>query len=95
MVTNNKFNFKNKIQEIDLSHREAQCLAYLLKGYSTAEISKILQLSPRTINAFTCEMIVKFDSESKAELLEKILNSPFTEYLDELIESHKNSSGNK
>ncbi|MDE3399551.1 MAG: LuxR C-terminal-related transcriptional regulator, partial [Coxiella burnetii] len=44
-----KYTLGPNFPNVTLTHREAQCVAYLLKGYSEKQIAKRLNLSIRSI----------------------------------------------
>lgn len=62
---------KEKIGQ-PLTPREAECLFYLTRGKSYKRIAQILQLSPRTIEAYIETLKVKLDCPSKDALLETV-----------------------
>lgn len=73
--------------DICLTRREAQCLAFVLKGYSINEISKVVKLSSRTINFYLVDTMKKFHCNSMRELLQKINKTNFSKYIDDLIKT--------
>lgn len=70
---------------IYFSFRQAQCMAYFIKGYSNSEVAKILNISPGTVNYHVSNMKAKLDCKSKMELMAKIGATCFWQYLDELL----------
>ena len=73
---------------IHLSYRQAQCMAYSIKGFSNREIGKFLHLSPNTIHSYTKTLRVKLRCSSKTELIVKVCQSYFVNYIDELIDNN-------
>lgn len=60
--------------DISLSGRQSECLFFLLRGKSAKEISRIIQLSPRTIEMYFDQLKFKFNCQSKSELIEKAIS---------------------
>ncbi len=60
-----------------LSKRQSQCLHYLLLGKSGVAIAEILGLSPKTVEQYVDDIKTKLGCNSKAELIEKVLESHY------------------
>src|SRR3990167_6074379 len=73
---------------IYLSYRQAQCMAYSIKGFSNREIGRLLHLSPNTIHSYTKTLRIKLKCSSKTELIVKVCQSYFVNYIDELIDNN-------
>ncbi len=69
---------------IYLSGRQAQCMAYFILGYSNARVAKLLNLSWRTIDAYVIDMRQKLHFFSKKTMIEKVKQTSFMQYIDEL-----------
>lgn len=54
-----------------LSQRQLECLFFLLRGKSSKEIGKILNLSPRTIESYIDEIKLKMGCSIKSQVIEK------------------------
>ncbi|PIB35221.1 hypothetical protein BFP72_07330 [Reichenbachiella sp. 5M10] len=53
----------------DLSKRELQVIELIVKGHSSKDISKLLYLSPHTVNSHRKNILKKLDLKSPAELI--------------------------
>lgn len=56
-----------------LSDRELECLFYFLRGKTCKDIGKTLGLSHRTIEAYLAKIKLKFEVETKSQLIEKAI----------------------
>lgn len=65
---------KRKKEFLHLSQRESECLQYLIQGKTTKSISKIMELSPRTIENYINNLKRKVGVNYKSELIEKALD---------------------
>jgi DNA-binding CsgD family transcriptional regulator len=63
-----KFTIVNNGERIQLSRREAESAAYMVNGYTSKEIAKILGLSFRTIEKFNLKVKAKLAYKTKQEL---------------------------
>jgi|GEM_PF-1117427 len=57
--------------------RELECINYMLKGYSMKQVANILDLSPRTVEAYIQNIKQKTGCTSKSDLLSAFANSNF------------------
>ncbi len=62
----------NNVLISQLSRRERECLALLLKGNSAKQTGRALNLSPRTIESYIEAIKRKFDCRTKLEILGKL-----------------------
>lgn len=70
-----------------LSKRELQCLYHMLRGKSTKEIGRCLQLSFRTIDTYIDRIKAKFFCETKGQVIENAFNKGYHLYmLDEIFD---------
>ncbi|MFO1259035.1 MAG: helix-turn-helix transcriptional regulator [Gammaproteobacteria bacterium] len=69
----------------NLTLRQVECLFFLIRGYSNANIAEQLKLSPRTIEEYINDLKVKFDCDSKALLIEKAIFLGFIAVLPETL----------
>lgn len=68
-----------------LSRREAQCIAYFLKGYSSRRVGETLKISSKTVDFYTDRAKFKLDCTTKMELIIKICQTNFLSYVNELV----------
>ena len=64
-----------------LSQRQMECLFFMIRGYSSNEIARSLQLSVRTIHDHIDELKNKFSTQNKKELIEKAIFEGFVNVL--------------
>lgn len=83
-----KYYLSPSYPDVYLSCREAQCVAYFLKGYSNRIIGNILNLSSKTIDSYTDNIKKKLNCRSKAELIVKICQTNFMHQSNRLIENN-------
>ena len=69
----------NKIvtNDIKLSKRQDEILQLIVHGKTIKEISKILQLSPRTIGHYFDTVKMKFDVSTRSELMTRIIDTGY------------------
>lgn len=67
-----------KIDHIQLTARQTECIYFLIRGKSTKEIGKILNLSSRTIETYLDNIKHKLKCQNTAELIEKAIDSGFS-----------------
>lgn len=60
-------------QQVQLTKREAQCIAHLASGKTAKQIAKILTLSPRTVEFYLDKAKHKLKCHNQAELIAKTL----------------------
>jgi DNA-binding CsgD family transcriptional regulator len=61
--------FISEISDIYLTNREATCLYLLLQNNTAKKIGKILNISPRTVESYLEAIKMKFNLDSKKELI--------------------------
>lgn len=71
-----------KLHNLYLTKREAECMLLLLKGKSINTIGDILKLSPRTIEYYLKNIKIKLNCRTKFDLIELILHSDFYQNID-------------
>lgn len=71
--------------KFNLTQRQSETLFFLLRGKSAKEISKILQLSPRTIEMYFEQLKFIFHCQSKSELIDKAINHGYFNNLPESL----------
>lgn len=64
-----------------LGIREAECLAYLSRGYSVKETAKILRLSPRTVESYLNAIKTKAQCYTTSELRDLFFNSDLNDLI--------------
>lgn len=57
-----------------LAPREVECIIYILRGKTSKQIARILELSHRTVEFYIGRLKNKLDCHTKSELIEKILS---------------------
>ena len=65
--------------DLFLTQREAECVAYLLYGLTIRGAAKALGISHRTAEDYISNIREKLDCNSKASLIVKIMESDFKE----------------
>ncbi len=70
-------NFNN----LEISKREADCLFYLIRGKTAKEIAIILFISKRTVEKHLESIRIKFNCESKSQVISKAIEMGFVDYL--------------
>jgi DNA-binding CsgD family transcriptional regulator len=63
-----------------LSKRESECYCLLVKGFSIAEIARLMQLSSNTIDVYVSRLKGKLNCNSKRELIQKSIDNGLIEY---------------
>lgn len=57
-----------------ISPREIECISYILRGKTSKQIAKVLELSHRTVEFYVNRLKTKLHCRSKSELIERILS---------------------
>lgn len=68
-----------------LTSRENECLYYLVRGKTSAQIGSILSISQRTAEKHISNIKTKLHCHTKADLIEKALNEGFINYIPERL----------
>lgn len=76
------YHLGEKQNHIYFTRREAECMVELLKGKTNAEIARVLNLSPRTVEFYLKNMKCKLKCRTRTSLVEKVLNSEFMNNVD-------------
>ena len=58
------------INNVYLSKREQECLRLSIKGYTAKRISRVLEISFRTVEEYLTNIKIKLGANSKAEMIE-------------------------
>lgn len=66
-----------KYEDTKLTKKESECLFYIIRGGSTKQIASRFKRSPRTIEVHIEHLKQKFNCRTKAELIEKAIESGF------------------
>lgn len=64
-----------------LTEKQENCLFHLVRGKTIKEISKILKISPRTVECHLDAIKLKYQCNSKAEIIEKAIDNGFLFYI--------------
>lgn len=59
-----------------LSKRERQVAMYLTEGHTSKEIARLLEISPRTVEAHRARLIEKLEARNGAELIARLTGTP-------------------
>lgn len=70
---------------VGLTHRESECLYYLLRGKTAKQTGILLGLSPRTVENHNNAIKCKFNTQNKAELIEKAIHLGLFYYIPESL----------
>jgi DNA-binding CsgD family transcriptional regulator len=57
-----------------LTPRELLILAEIVKGHSSKEVARALDISPRTVEFHRANLLKKYDAKNTAELVRKVLS---------------------
>jgi len=68
-------------KQLRLTWREAQCLHFLLGGWSSREIGKLLHVSSKTVEYHWLQARIKFGDVSRAQMIRELLNHQITRLL--------------
>ncbi len=79
-----RYYFGDAYPEIYFSPCQARCMAYFILGFSNTRVAEVLNLSPRTVDAYTIEMRKKLNCYSKKAMVEKVRQTAFMKYMNEL-----------
>ncbi len=74
---------------INLSSRQHECLHFLIRGKTLREISKILNISPRTVEIHMEKLKLKFNCTSKSELISAAIEYGFINIIPERFINQK------
>jgi DNA-binding CsgD family transcriptional regulator len=58
----------------DLTPRERMVLAEIVRGRSSKEVARALEISPRTVEFHRANLLKKFGAKNTAELVRKVLS---------------------
>lgn len=79
IISNKGYRLNTAYGEVKISAREAESFLYLLKGLSIKDIARFMCLKPKTVESYIYNMKIKFSSESKADLFDKVLKAGLLE----------------
>jgi DNA-binding CsgD family transcriptional regulator len=74
-----------------ISKREIECLFFLIRGKTAKNIAKQLGISYRTVEHYIQSLRLKFNCESKVQLIEAAIAQGFDKIIPESIFNKKNS----
>ncbi|MCS2403744.1 helix-turn-helix transcriptional regulator [Bacteroides salyersiae] len=60
-----------RIKESNLSSREKEILAYIVKGFNNKQISELIYLSENTIKTYRKRLMIKIGAKNAADLVFK------------------------
>lgn len=61
---------------VDLTARERQVAMLLAEGRTSKEIARLLEISPRTVEAYRSRLLVKLEARNSAELVGRMTGIP-------------------
>lgn len=64
----------NQTTNFGLSAQQIECLYWLVKGLTTKQTAKIMELSPRTVETYLNIVKIKLNCSSRRDLIEKALS---------------------
>lgn len=70
-------NFTNNL----LSRRQSECLFYFIRGKTIKGIAEILKLSPRTVEEYLNQVKLKFNCQTKPDLIEAAIQLGYLNYI--------------
>ena len=62
------------VSQLDLTPKERLILAEVVKGHSSKEVARALDISPRTVEFHRANLLKKFGAKNTAELVRKVLS---------------------
>lgn len=68
---------ENTYPNLPLSQRQCECMFFLLRGKTSKEIAKILNLSFRTIEGYIAQIKYKLNCSTKSEIIEKAITDGY------------------
>ncbi len=87
IISNNTYIFSKC--EIKLTPRELECMFYILRGRSYKRIARILNISHRTVEEYVSTIKLKFECNTKDELIEKAYELDLTRFVPESLMNNK------
>jgi len=81
-----KYQLGEKFLDIYFTKREAQVAFYFIRGKSTIQTAKLLNLSRRTVEFYINNMKVKLNCRFKSDLISLIIQSDFLKLADSNLE---------
>lgn len=85
MVSNNSYVISEDLNNIKLSARELECLFYLVRGKTSADIALCMRLSKRTVESYIDNIKIKMNCLNKAALIEKAIENNFIDFIPEKL----------
>ncbi|KTD63111.1 helix-turn-helix transcriptional regulator [Legionella shakespearei] len=76
---------KQEYPDIKLSIRQTECLYYLIKGCSSAEIAKLTELSKRTVECYIDHIKDKMYCISRQQVIEKAICLGYLQIIPQII----------
>lgn len=62
---------------VDITKREREVAMHLVAGHTSKEIARLLDLSPRTIEAHRARLMAKFRASNSSQLITRLAAAPF------------------
>ena len=78
-----RYYYDSSAPDVYLTCREAQCVYYLLHGYTMVKTADILDLSPRTIEFYVKNIKMKLNLVTKSELIAYMMKVNFLDCINQ------------
>lgn len=78
-----RYYLKNEISHLYLTQREAECIFYILQGYTLKEAARELELSPRTLEFYFKRIKEKFGCKTRSALIKLFMKNDILDFLKE------------
>ena len=85
LLGQNSYVIGNNFSKIKLTARQAECLFFILRGRTTKQIAKILNISFRTVDEHYENLRLKFQSQNRYELIDKAIAGGFLNMIPERL----------
>ena len=73
----NSWKLGQEYNNAELSKREVACLYGIIHGKTSKQIAQEINISPRTVEAYTIKLKKKFNAYSKSDLVKRVLTTNF------------------
>lgn len=85
LIGQNSYMLNTKFNNIKLTERQSEVIFYILRGKTAKQISLFLNLSPRTVEEYLCQLKYKFNVGNKHELIDKAIAAGFLNTIPERL----------
>lgn len=70
------------LSSVEFTRREAECMVWILRGYTNCQIAECMGLSSRTVEYYIKNMRAKVGAHSKLHLMKVVLATDFLSRVD-------------